>query len=54
MGLWLMQVITSPLAEDSVLRLHLINSAAHMRLLTMGVFLLLMLRFSPRGLLPEK
>ncbi len=54
MGLWLMQVITSPLAEDSALRLHLINSAAHMRLLTMGVFLLLMLRFSPRGLLPEK
>ena len=54
MGLWLMQVITSPLAEDSALRLHLINSAAHMRLLTMGIFLLLMLRFSPRGLLPEK
>ena len=54
MGLWLMQVITSPLAETSPLRLHLIESAAHMRLLTMGIFLLLMLRFSPRGLLPEK
>jgi len=54
MGLWLMQVITSPLAEDSALRAHLIESAAHMRLLTMGIFLLLMLRFSPRGLLPEK
>ena len=54
MGLWLMQVITAPLAEDSALRAHLIESAAHMRLLTMGLFLLLMLRFSPRGLLPEK
>lgn len=53
-GLWLMQVITAPMAEDSALRAHLIESAAHMRLLTMGLFLLLMLRFSPRGLLPEK
>jgi branched-chain amino acid transport system permease protein len=53
-GLWLMQVITAPMAEDSALRAHLIESAAHMRLFTMGLFLLLMLRFSPRGLLPEK
>jgi pseudouridine kinase len=29
-------------------------SAAHMRLLTMGVILLLVLRFSPRGLIPER
>ena len=28
--------------------------AAHMRLVTMGVVLLLVLRFSPRGLIPEK
>jgi branched-chain amino acid transport system permease protein len=34
--------------------MHLIDSAAHMRLLTMGVVLLLVLRFSPKGLLPEK
>ena len=54
MGLWLMQVITSPMAEDNALRLHLIESAAHMRLLTMGLFLLFMLRFSPKGLLPER
>ncbi len=53
-GLWLMQVITSGMAEDNALRLHLIDSAAHMRLLTMGVILLLVLRFSPRGLIPEK
>ncbi len=50
----LMVLITSGMAEDSALRLHLIDSAAHMRLLTMGVILLLVLRFSPRGLIPEK
>jgi branched-chain amino acid transport system permease protein len=54
MGLWLMQVITSPLAEGSALKAHLLDSAAHMRLFTMGLVLLLVLRFSPRGLIPER
>lgn len=53
-GLWLMDVITSGLAEDSSLREHLLKSAAHMRLMTMGVILLLVLRFTPRGLIPER
>jgi len=53
-GLWLMDVITSGLAEDSELRIHLLKSAAHMRLMTMGIVLLLVLRFTPRGLIPEK
>ncbi len=53
-GLFLMQVITSGLAEDSALRAHMLDSAAHMRLFTMGLILLLVLRFSPRGLIPEK
>ena len=53
-GLWLMQVITAPLPEGSALKTHLIDSAAHMRLLTMGLILLLVLRFSPRGLIPER
>lgn len=53
-GLWLMDVITSGMAEDSGLRAHLLESAAHMRLITMGLILLLVLRFSPRGLIPEK
>jgi branched-chain amino acid transport system permease protein len=30
------------------------DSAPHMRLLSLGVILLLVLRFSPRGLIPEK
>ncbi|WP_425046451.1 branched-chain amino acid ABC transporter permease [Primorskyibacter sp. S87] len=53
-GLWVMQVITSGMADGSALKEHLIDSAAHMRLLTMGVILLVVLRFSPRGLIPEK
>ena len=54
MGLGLMQLITSGMADGSALKDHLLASAAHMRLLTMGVILLLVLRFSPRGLIPEK
>lgn len=53
-GLWLMDLLTAGLAEDSGLRRHLLDSAAHMRLMTMGLILLLVLRFSPRGLIPEK
>ncbi|MES0861407.1 branched-chain amino acid ABC transporter permease [Ruegeria sp. SCPT10] len=54
MGLWLMNLITSGLADGSALKTHLIDSAAHMRLFTMGLILLIVLRFSPRGLIPEK
>ena len=54
MGLYLMELITSGMADGSPLKAHLIESAAHIRLLTMGVVLLLVLRFSPRGLIPEK
>ena len=52
-GLWLMDVVTSGLPSTHWLRLHLLESAAHTRLMTMGVILLLVLRFSPRGLIPE-
>lgn len=54
MGLALMNVITAGMADGSALKEHLLDSAAHMRLLTMGLVLLLVLRFSPRGLIPEK
>ena len=53
-GLWMMEFITSGMAADNALRLHLIESAPHMRLIMMGVILLLVLRFSARGLLPEQ
>ncbi|MDQ7069543.1 MAG: branched-chain amino acid ABC transporter permease [Rhodobacterales bacterium] len=54
LGNWLMQTITSGMADGSALKDHLLGSAAHMRLLTIGVILLMVLRFSPRGLIPEK
>ena len=54
MGIWLMQTVTSGMADGYWLKDHLMDSAAHMRLFTMGLVLLLVLRFSPRGLIPEK
>ena len=53
-GLFLINFITSGMADGSWLKDHLLDSAAHMRLLTMGLILLLVLRFSPRGLIPER
>jgi branched-chain amino acid transport system permease protein len=53
-GLFVIQTLTAGLQDGNALKEHLLESAAHMRLLTMGVILLLVLRFSPRGLIPEK
>ncbi len=44
--------MTSPLA-DGPLKTHLVNSAVEMRLPAVGLVLLLVLRFSPKGLIPE-
>lgn len=54
MSLELITLLTSGMSDDSTLKLHLMENAAHMRLFTMGLILLLVLRFSPRGLIPEK
>ena len=53
-GYWLVDLVTAPMDPESPVRLHLLDSVAQMRLLTMGLFLLLMLRFYPRGMIPEK
>ncbi|SMX50611.1 branched-chain amino acid ABC transporter permease [Maliponia aquimaris] len=53
-GPGIMTWVTGWLPAESWLRGHLMDSVQHMRLLTMGVILLLVLRFSPRGLLPER
>jgi branched-chain amino acid transport system permease protein len=53
-GLWLIGTLTAGLPEGSWLKDHLADAAAHMRLMTMGAILLLVLRFSPRGLIPER
>jgi branched-chain amino acid transport system permease protein len=49
-----MASLTATMPDGSALKAHLIESAAHMRLLTMGLILLFVLRFSPRGLIPER
>ncbi|MGF6859995.1 branched-chain amino acid transport system permease protein [Rhodobacteraceae bacterium MBR-64] len=53
-GQTLMGLVTAGMADGSALKAHLIASTAHMRLLTMGLVLLVVLRFSPRGLIPER
>ena len=54
LGQLLMGAITAGMADGFWLKGHLLESAAHMRLLTMGLVLLLVLRFSPKGLIPER
>ncbi|WP_265499862.1 branched-chain amino acid ABC transporter permease [Paracoccus beibuensis] len=49
----LIALLTGPL-PDSAVKAHLLDSAPHMRFIAMGLVLLLVLRFAPRGLLPER
>ncbi len=53
-GVWLMETATVWMEDSSPVRQHLINNAQHMRLFFMGFVLLLVLRYSPGGLLPER
>jgi len=53
LGPQMMEQITRGLPPGD-LKTHLLDSAAHMRLLTLGVVLLVVLRFAPKGLIPEK
>jgi branched-chain amino acid transport system permease protein len=53
-GRWMMDTLTSHLSSADPLRQHLMAQAAHTRLIMMGLALLLMLRFAPRGLIPER
>jgi branched-chain amino acid transport system permease protein len=54
LGAWIMEMATEGLGQDSELRAHLLRNAGQMRLIVMGVLLLVVLRFMPRGLLPER
>ncbi|MBK8441443.1 MAG: branched-chain amino acid ABC transporter permease [Rhodobacter sp.] len=53
LGPQLMDYITAGLPPGD-LKDHLKDTAAHMRLLTLGVVLLVVMRFAPKGLIPEK
>ena len=53
-ALYMINLFTSGLEETNVLRIHLINSIPYFRLLVMGIALLLVMRYRPKGILPEK
>ncbi len=52
-GVWIIDFVTRWMDGDNPVRLHLMNTAQHMRLFTMGIVLLLVMRFNPGGILPE-
>ena len=53
-ALYLINLFTSSLSETHVLKLHLIESVPYFRYLMMGIGLLLIMRYRPKGILPEK
>ena len=53
-ALYLINFFTSGLEETNALKIHLINSIPYFRLLVMGTALLLVMRYKPKGILPEK
>ena len=53
LGLYLVELLTSPLSDTNPLRIQLTTNAAHMRYIMMGLLLLLVLRFAPKGIFPE-
>ncbi|MBV6656872.1 MAG: branched-chain amino acid ABC transporter permease [Devosiaceae bacterium] len=53
-GFFLADSVSAILSEDSPLRAHLRDAAPHLRPVLMGLILVLVLRFRPRGLIPER
>ena len=53
-SLFLINFLTSGLGEANALRVHLIDSIPYFRYLMMGIGLLLIMRYRPKGIIPEK
>ena len=53
LALWAVEGLTSAMAQNDPLRVHLVEAAAHVRPILMGTILLLVMRFSPHGVIPE-
>ena len=51
---FIIENFTSGLAPDNKFKLHLLDSIPYFRYLIMGSILLLIMRFRPKGILPEK
>ena len=54
MALFFINLFTAHLPETNALKIHLIESAPYFRFLIVGIGLLLIMRFRPQGILPEK
>ena len=52
-GLWFISQITTHISDANIIKNHLLENAAHIRLMFMGMILLITLRFAPKGLIPE-
>ena len=53
-GIFLIKLITIYLSDQNEMKLYLLNHAAYMRLLLMGLVLILALRFFPKGIIEEE
>ena len=53
LGLWFISQITTHISDTNIVKSHLLENAAHIRLMFMGMILLITLRFAPKGLIPE-
>ena len=53
-ALFLINLFTAGLADTHSLKIHLIESVPYFRYLMMGMGLLLIMRYRPKGILPEK
>ena len=53
-ALFLINLFTSHLPETNAVRVHLIESAPYFRFLVIGIGLLLIMRYRPQGIIPEK
>ena len=53
-ALFIITLLTSHLPETNEFKIHLINSAPYFRFLMIGIGLLVIMRFRPQGILPEK
>ena len=51
---FLINLFTSGLDPQNAIRLHLLDSVPYFRYLLMGIVLLLILRYRPKGIIPEK
>ncbi|MDP6784357.1 MAG: branched-chain amino acid ABC transporter permease [Alphaproteobacteria bacterium] len=51
---YLIEILTATLHDENEFKLHLIDSVPYFRYLIMGSVLLLIMRYRPKGILPEK